>query len=266
LMRIVILMAMPDESRPLVEFMGGWRRVAGERFPMWLRSGSDSELRLVETGIGNEPATQTARRVLSESSVDLLLSAGFAGSLWPGFKLGQVVWSQELATFDRGSSDRVQVQFRCALPRSLTDHFESSQVYPARFLTVDRLVSKAVLAERLAGVASVTDMESVPVAALAHARDVPFLGLRAVSEESTHEIDWQLDSIMDRAGRIRFEKVAFAVIARPGLAVSFRRLRKNFAIAGRELAQELAALLSLPEEDLRSLAGELQLRPLSEAG
>jgi hypothetical protein len=165
MMRIVILTAMPDESRPLVEFMGGWRQVAGERLPMWLRSSS-----------------------------------------------------------------------------------------------------KAVLAERLAGVPAVTDMESVPVAALAHARDVPFLGLRAVSEGSTYEIDWELDSIIDRAGRIRFEKVVLAVIARPGLAVSFRRLRKNFAVTGRELARALAALLSLPEEDPRSLAGESQLRPVSEAG
>ena len=47
--------------------------------------------------MGAHRAGRVARHVLSASRVDLLVSAGFAGSLWPDFRLGQVVLSRDLA-------------------------------------------------------------------------------------------------------------------------------------------------------------------------
>jgi hypothetical protein len=92
------------------------------------------------------------------------------------------------------------------------------------------------------------------------------LGLRTISDESTDEIDWQPDAVVDHAGRVSAAKVMVAVLRRPILLGSLLRLWRSSRVAGRDLAAALTALLQLPEEDLRALAEELRLLPLPGGG
>ena len=110
------------------------------------------------------------------------------------------------------------------------------------------------------------EMESTPVAAAAHGHRVPFLGLRAITDESTQDIDWDVDSVMDRTGGLSAAKVVRAVLKKPSLLRSLFRLRSSSRVAGRTLAAALVALLQLPEEDLRALAEQLRLQPLPRGG
>ncbi|MEI8190674.1 MAG: hypothetical protein WCI75_13260 [candidate division NC10 bacterium] len=265
MIRVVMLAALPQESRPLLKLLGTSRRLAGEPFPTWLQRSSHAELLLVETSMGEEGARRVARHVLSGMRIDLLVSVGFAGSLWPSFRLGQVVWSRELAAYDERGGSPSAVAFRPASIVALTAFCQSHDVRPARFLTLDRVRSKAGMAGRFAEDPTVVDMESTTVAAAAYGRGVPFLGLRAISDESTHEIDWKLDAIVDRAGRISAPRVMCAVLRRPVLLASLLRLWRSSRIAGRTLAKALVALLQLPEEDLHALAEQLQLLRMPEA-
>ncbi len=266
MIRVVVLAALPQESRPLLKLLRESRRLAGEPFPTWLHRSAQVELLLVETGMGEERARRVARHVLSRSRIDLLVSSGFAGSLWPDFRLGQVVWSRELAAYDERSGRASPVGFRHGPVPGLDAFCRIHDVRPARFLTVDRLRSKAGMAGRFAEYPTVVDMESTPVAAAAYGRGVPFLGLRAVSDRSTEEIEWKLDSIVDRAGRVSAPGVMLAVLRRPMLLRSLLRLWRSAQVAGRDLATTLTALQQLPEDDLRALAEQLRLLPLSEAG
>ena len=262
MIRVVMLAAMPQESRPLLKLLGESHRLAGEPFPTWIQRSSHVELLLVETGMGTERAGRAARHVLSASRIDLLVSIGFAGSLWPGFRLGQVVWSRELTAYDARSESPSLGGFRPASILALTDFCQIHNVRPARFLTVDRVLSKAGMAGRFAEDPAVVEMESTAVAAAACGRGVPFLGLRVISDESTQEIDWQPDALVDRAGRVSATKVMGAVLRRPILLGSLLRLWRSSRVAGRDLAAALMALLQLPEEDLRALAEQLRLLPL----
>ena len=265
MIRVVMLAALPQESRPLLKLLGESRRLAGEPFPTWLQRSSHIELLLVETGMGEERARRVARHVLSRSRIDLLVSIGFAGSLWPDFRLGQVVWSRELAAYDERSGSASPVGFRHGPVPGLAAFCRIHDVRPARFLTVDRMRSKAGMAGRFAGEPTVVEMESTPVAAASHGRGVPFLGLRAISDEATQEIAWQPASILDGAGRVSVSRVVGSVLRMPILLGSLLRLWRGSRVAGRELAATLTALLQLPEDDLRALAEQLQLQPLSEA-
>ena len=262
MIRVVMLAAMPQESRPLLKLLGESHRLAGEPFPTWIQRSSHVELLLVETGMGTERAGRAARHVLSASRIDLLVSIGFAGSLWPGFRQGQVVWSRELTAYDARSESPSLGGFRPASILALTDFCQIHNVRPARFLTVDRVLSKAGMAGRFAEDPAVVEMESTAVAAAACGRGVPFLGLRVISDESTQEIDWQPDALVDRAGRVSATKVMGAVLRRPILLGSLLRLWRSSRVAGRDLAAALMALLQLPEEDLRALAEQLRLLPL----
>ena len=263
-MRVVVLAALPQESRPLLKQLGRPRRLAGEPSPTWLLRSSHLELLVVETGMGRERATRAARHVLSGPGIDLLLSVGLAGSLWPDFRLGQVVWSRELDAYDERSESLSSAGFRLGPVSGLTAFCQIHHVQAARFLTVDGVRSKAGMTGRFAQDPTVVEMESTPIAAAAHGRRVPFLGLRAISDESTQEIDWQLGSIMDRAGAVSVPKVAYSLVRRPILLGSLPRLWLSSQVAGRNLARILMGLLRLPEEDLRALAEQLQLLPMPE--
>jgi adenosylhomocysteine nucleosidase len=262
MIRVVVLAAVPQESRPLLKLLGTSRQLPGQPFPAWLLRSSHVELLVMESGMGTERAWQAARHALSGSSIDLLVSIGFAGSLWPGFRPGQVVWSRELTAYDEGAGALSSVGFRAGSTLGLTTFCQTHHVQPARFLTVDRPRSKAGMAGRFAAVPTVVEMESTPVAAAAHGGHVPFLGLRAITDESTQDIDWELDSVMDRAGRLSAPKVMRAVLRKPSLLRSMLRLRSSSRVAGRNLAAKLIALLQLPEEDLLALAEQLRLQPL----
>ena len=262
MMRVVMLAAMPQESRPLLKLLGESHRLAGEPFPTWLQRSSHVELLLVETGMGAERAGRAARHVLSALRIDLLVSIGFAGSLWPDFRLGQVVWSRELAAYDASLESALSEGFRPASTLALTAFCRIHNIRTARFVTVERVLSKAGMTGRFAEDPAVVEMESTAVAAAAYGRGVPFLGLRAISDESTQEIDWEPDAVVDRAGRVSAAKVMGAVLRRPILLGSLPRLWRSSRVAGRDLAAALTALLQLPEEDLRALAEQLRLLPL----
>jgi adenosylhomocysteine nucleosidase len=255
--RIVMLAAIPQESRPLLKLMGPSRKLAGQPFPTWLQRSSHVELLVMESGMGAERAWRAARHALSGPSIDLLVSVGFAGSLWPGFRVGQVVWSRELAAYEETAGGLSAVGFRPRPSSGLTTFCRTHRVRPARFLTVDRPRAKAGMAGRFAAEPTVVEMESTPVAAAAHGRHVPFLGLRAITDTSTQDIEWEPDSVVDRAGRVSAPKVMRAVVKNPSLLPAALRLRSSSRVAGRDLAATLMALLQLPEEDLLAMVGAL---------
>lgn len=261
-MRIAILAAMPQETRPIRKLRPGWRTLSGEPFPTWLHQSPARDILLVETGMGNDPAERAARYVLtgarSGAPLDLILSTGFAGALSPDLVVGQVVLSCELAFYDciTGSCP---VRYRCAGEADPTDFVMRHAVRLTRFITVERLQSKALLASLVPGIPAVTEMESTSIAAVAYEHEVPFMGLRAISDESTREFEWDLDSIVDERGRVRPARFMRAVLTQPRLAGSLPSLYRSSRIAGRSLAQTLTALLALPEKDLRKLIGPPQV-------
>jgi len=262
MIRVVVLAAIPQESHPLLKLLGTSRKLAGQPFPTWLQRSSHLELLVMESGIGAERAWRAARHALSGSRIDLLVSVGFAGSLWPGFSLGQVVWSRELTAYYEGVGGLRKAGFRPVSTLGLSAFCQAQLIQASRFLTVDRLRPKAGMAARFAAEPAVVEMESTAVAAAAHGRNVPFLGLRAISDGSTQDIQWELDSVVDRDGRLSAPKLMLAVLRRPSLLRSLWRLRSNSRVAGRNLAAALMALLQLPEQDLLAIAEQLRLQPL----
>ena len=188
---------------------------------------------------------------------DLIMSVGFAGALSPDLALGQAVYARELAVYD-DVSRTCPVRFKFSPGADLAALLESMSVRPARFVTIDRLRSKAVLAGLVPETCAVTEMESAFIAATAHAHHVPFLGLRSISDELTDEIEWDLDSVADTRGRLRLPRVALAVLREPRLVNSFPGLYRGSKVAGDSLAVTLAGLLALPEEKLRALVGPLR--------
>ena len=87
-MRIAIIAAMSSELKPLVK---GWARIStsDRRLKAWTRIESDGdELVAVCAGMGAEAARKAFAFAESRGSVDLVLSVGLAGSLFPELRVG----------------------------------------------------------------------------------------------------------------------------------------------------------------------------------
>jgi nucleoside phosphorylase len=260
-LRIVVFAALPQETGPLMKVMPGWRSLARRPFRTWRHQSSGTEVLLVETGMGNLAAERAALHIfagtVTQTLPDLIISAGFAGALSPDLALGHAVYASELAVYDKVGRT-CPVRFKFSPSADLAALLEGMSVRPTRFVTVDRPLSKAMLAGLVSGTGAVTEMESTFVAATAHAHHVPFLGLRTISDELTDEIEWDLDSVADARGRLSLPRVALAVLREPRLAGSFPGLYRGSKVAGDSLALTLAGLLALPEERLRALVGPLR--------
>jgi adenosylhomocysteine nucleosidase len=264
MMQIAILAAIPQEYRPFQKHVGKWRQLRRQPFAVWLHQAPHKQVFLVETGMGNKPAAQAAEYLISISPLDLLVSTGFAGSLAPELQVGDLVWSRELAVWDAERAAIPMARFCSSHTPHLDVFREIHDIRAVRFLTQENPRPKTMVTMRLDGLPTVVDMESVPLATLAHHHGVPFLGLRAISDTLNDEIDWDLGSIVDETGKVRISKVVSTVLRRPGLVTIFHGHWRDSSVAARNLAQALLALLLLPERNLRALARQLVLHPIPE--
>ncbi len=145
-MRIALLVAMPREYRPLLRLLDPGRMAAVHGYTSWIGEISGREILVLETGIGVRHAAEAARCLVARYSLDLVLSAGFAGGLSPELRVGDVVWSREVATHD-AVTDRIQLQYNCGVTPVLEDSLTGLGARPVRFVTVGRLQPKGHLAE-----------------------------------------------------------------------------------------------------------------------
>jgi adenosylhomocysteine nucleosidase len=255
-MRIALLAAMPGEYRPLLRQLVALRKLSSDLPPRWSGRILDKDILVVETGIGMRHAAEAVRCMVARYPLDLVLSVGFAGGLSPDLQVGQLLWSRELAVFDEMGKS-IELKYRCAAAPAFEDYAASRGIRPARFVSVEHLQPKTLLAAITGDTTSIVEMESGAVAEVAHRHGIPFLGLRSISDTATEDVDLDLDGMVDRRGRVSVPRATWAVLRRPALVPSYRRWAADSRIAGDALTHALVAVLRLPEKDLRTLV----LRP-----
>lgn len=254
--RALILVSLPQEAESFCSLLDELHRVARVPYPAWVGSVGETECLVVQTGIGRERARRAAQHFRDAGHTDVVISAGFAGSLSPDLGLGSVVWAREIALLEdiQGPAAQVCTYASLRVPELCRVH----GVQPARFLTVDGVHVKAALRGRCAGIPTVLEMESAAVASVAAARGVPFIGLRSISDSWDEEIDWLPDCTLNEAGVLRLRTMAGALCRHPRLLGSILRLRRGAQLAGCSLGRTLLALLQLPANELREAAALLQ--------
>jgi adenosylhomocysteine nucleosidase len=262
-MRIVIFAALPQEYRPFQKRMGRWRRLARQPVRLFRHAAADGEILLVETGMGSKQLQEAFTTALQAGRADLILATGFAGSLWQGFQVGQVLLGGRLASCNLSSPPLVVEAFRFHPSPGLAAFCTAHHIETARIITVEQPQDKSRLAFHSAGTASVMDMESAHLAQLAFDHSIPFLALRAVSDALQDAIDYSLEEIADRTGRVRIRLVLLAILRKPLLcrsfALSWWRARK----AAQHLARTLGVLLATPHPVLSTIIKECRMLPVS---
>jgi adenosylhomocysteine nucleosidase len=158
------------------------------------------------TGVGRKRAREAAERLLRDPLPKLVIAAGFCGALVPHLKVGDVVSS--------------------------------------RIVTVHHLVSDPLEKRRLGEFhdADAVDMESAGVEEVCAKKGVPFLAVRAVSDEMVTALSPELVRLLS-GGRVSVPRACAALVRKPSLLGEFRRLARDTKLAASNLAQELVKII-----------------------
>ncbi|MGE5295706.1 MAG: hypothetical protein ACM3VT_12830 [Solirubrobacterales bacterium] len=204
---------------------------------------------MVQSGMGKDSAERAVNLLLTRRRIGPLLSIGFAGGLADGLDCGQVVLCSSFRC-DRDSSEPAYRADARLLSRA-QEAFESEPALRTGCcLTVSRPVAGPTLRRRAAQAfgADVADMESYWLARLAASHNIPFLGVRAITDTERLELS-PFDRSVGPDGRIAIAAVIGALVRRPWQVNRAVSIARRITRAGEALARCVARLIP-------SLAGQ----------
>src|SRR5580692_9319482 len=220
--KIAMVAALEREVRPLVK---RWRRVdreyQGRRFKFF----EDGQTVVVCGGIGADAARRATEAAIAMYQPELVLSVGFAGALDQAMKMGEIFAPSRVVDARDGSAVETGTGRGVLLS----------------VVAVAGVGQKAKLAESYG--AQAVDMEAAAVSRGAQARDVRFMAVKAISDESSFAMP-PLDRFVDRDGHFCQTAFAASLGARPWLWSKVFQLARNGAKASRVLCVELDRCIS----------------------
>ncbi|HIY58051.1 MAG TPA: 5'-methylthioadenosine/adenosylhomocysteine nucleosidase [Candidatus Tetragenococcus pullicola] len=227
-MKIGIIGAMPQEIKILTETL--------QQLTTWEKAGAlfysgvlgEHQVIVVESGIGKVLAALTASLLIQEYAVDCLINTGSAGGIGENLAVGDVVISEKLAYHDVDATgfgyEYGQVPGGMPLyyeaDANLIYAFEKAAeqtgqtVKKGLIVTGDSFIDapqkiKTILTQFPKALAC--EMEGAAIAQTAYQFKVPFLVIRAMSDNANHEATESFDDFIDEAG-IRSAKMVLSFI------------------------------------------------------
>ena len=216
-MKIGIIAAMPEELAYLLQHLDDAReeKVLGNSYHTG-KVGS-VELVLVESGIGKVMSAMSVAILADHFQVDAVINTGSAGAVANGIAVGDVVIADKLCYhdvdvtafgYDYGQMARQPLYFESdkkfisLIQESLSKLDQTWHL--GLIATGDSFVAGEdkikVIKEHFPQVLAV-EMEGAAIAQAAHALNLPFLVIRAMSDNANHEASVSFDEFIVEAGR-----------------------------------------------------------------
>ncbi|MFB3814554.1 MAG: phosphorylase [Terriglobales bacterium] len=244
--KVVIIAALEREVRVLVRG-SEWRRSNAIAVPYGVFE-SDSAV-VVCAGIGAEPARRAAQAALEGFRPPALVSAGLAGALTGEYRVGDVICPATILDA-QGAAISATIEIAACNRRGV---LVSSPVVAGR-------ANKRSLAERYG--ADIVDMEAAAVAQVAAQHEVPFVAIKAVSDELDFPMP-DTTAFVDAQGRFLTGRFLLHTCVRPATWSVVSKLASNSAKASRELCRVLRTWFATNQAGLllRSETKREQLQP-----
>ncbi len=244
-----LLFAVRRESQAFCREFQPNERFPGAPCPAWFcapRELPELSVLVLETGVGMEPARAALEWALGRPLLEgvpyrpkLVLSAGFAGGLHPGFRVGDLVVATEVI-------DAEGTRWPTTWPGELPPGEWQPPLRRGRLLSLNQLVGSAgekrALGERHDAVA--VEMEAAALAPLCRKQGVPFGCVRAISDDADTGLSPKLVSVL-AGGKVSPLWLLLAVLGAPRLIGELRRLAKDTRQASEQLGKALGELLTL---------------------
>jgi adenosylhomocysteine nucleosidase len=189
---------------------------------------ADERLRVHVSGIGAANAARTAADLTAEAP-EALISAGFCGALAADLRVGDLVAADEVVDEPTGERFPADPGLLAAAPGRR-----------GAMVSAGRVVRTPADRAALEGLA--VDMESAALARAARDAGIPFLALRAVTDERHHRLP-DFDRIMNAAGRLTPGAGLVHFVLHPREIPALLRLGPASRSASRTLREGMGTLL-----------------------
>ena len=175
-------------------------------------------------GIGYEAGRRAAEAVIEYAKPSVLIATGLAGGLKPEWTLGRTMVAAEVVDETTGR------RFKAA--------YGEGTVVSSR--EIARAAKKRELASQFG--ADVVDMEGAAVAEVAEAHGLPFLAVKAISDEMDFELP-PLQGFVDAEGRFQGARFGFWAAWHPQWWPTIAQLKRRSDLAAKKLAERLREVI-----------------------
>ncbi len=234
-MNIVVAAALPQELKPLLNHVKPQERLQTDAFPLIRATYLNHELAVAVTGIGIRNAEERAESVLDAFHPDLILSIGFAGALYDGAVISDVIMATSVSLVSQNA-------LRVTAPVSAGGRLlKGQQDFPGvrfgSFFTLETPMEKKAIRALVPTETPypVCEMETFPIAELARERGIEFLAVRSITDRADEEIPSDFFTIASGSGTRQRIKAAALFLRKPHLIPMAAKLAKRSRKASRNL-------------------------------
>jgi adenosylhomocysteine nucleosidase len=220
--KIAIVAAIQRELWPLVK---SWRSTKleheGREFTFY-----ESDYAIaVCSGMGAECGRRGAEAIVVKYSPELVISAGVAGALVPELHVGDTVFPASVIDARDGSRHETSIR------DAVMGNSPLARTVLVSFPAVAGTAQKRQLAKSYG--AHVVDMEGASVARAAQIHNLPFLAIKAISDDMNFELA-EVNRFI-RNGQFETKLFVLFLIPRPWLWLRMIRLARNTQLASHNL-------------------------------
>ena len=206
------------------------------------------EVHLINTGIGPAAAAAAAHAVLSEVTLDVVVSTGYAGAL--GFAgIGDVILGTNVFDWRKEQCQAVFWTDPALLAIAREAAGEAKLVWSeGPVATVTRVLCRAdeKRALAVASGAIAVDMESAAIAQAAAAVGVPFLLVRAVSDRVGDDLPMDFNLWLTPGGRVR---AFIQSVRQPSVLRALFRMKRQVEQGSQNLTRFFLSWLHMLDQD-----------------
>ena len=216
-MKIGIIAAMPEELVHLTQNLDRTQEVQVLGNTYYTGTVGKTEVVLVQSGIGKVMSAMSVAVLANHFQVDAVINTGSAGAVAEGIAVGDVVIADKLAYHD---VDVTAFGYAYGQMAQQPLYFESDKNFVAKIQeSLSQLNQKWHLGliatgdsfiageDKIASIKShfpevlAVEMEGAAIAQAAQALGLPFLVIRAMSDNANHEASISFDEFIIEAGR-----------------------------------------------------------------
>lgn len=223
---IALLCATPFELKIILPVLAGTSEEAAPGGMRLVRGqAGERDVLAISTGVGKVAAGAGTRFLLDRYQVEVILIYGIAGALSPDVRLGDLVLADELIPGDVGiahsggfgttgpglcEDERLVFHPSFQVPPEMLERARAAAEstglshHIGRVLTCDQVVLDPELRAHLGSTfrALAVEMEGAAAAQIAACEEVPFIAVRAISDELSHDFVG-LEKLLEYKGQTR---------------------------------------------------------------